>query len=792
MVVLPGRGPLLWLLAAAMVAQAPRPTRVTASAAFPPPRPEKPRQDDTFSMSRLEPYFATGALAQAKSAFDSGLYPRALAALDRARPEVAAHPELGPPVRYLRALALLRAGLPEEAARDLIALETVYPAIADPCRFSAAVAFEGSGHPREAAAEYALVSAASPLRDEALLGESRALAAAGRPREALAALEPLRGLPAPASGAGRDFGAEALLAASALERRLGQGANAVRDEVAIWLRHPLYRAADAARTEAARAAAGLGKVVAKLVAATDADLVARAARILEAHRLDSARAAFAPLAKRLPLGKAPSELACRVHFGLGKALRMLRHHEAAIAELRPVADRCRAPGDGELRARALYVLGSSASIVRPDLGVEVYAALADDFPSSPLADDALFYEADLDQKAGRTADARAALAHLVERYPAGDFANEALFRLFWLAREAGKPQDGLWALEKIEERLSGERVLGKLEPLLRARYWHAATLAAEADPAARADGEARLAALAREVPFSYYGALALGRLPAGADGPPPPPPAEPATVVLHAGTLLSDPDFRAGVELLRLGFPDAAAAELAAVDRRRIGGPAGRAEPLLLLAICLDRAGNRQLAHSIAKATLELPPGGQTTPRQRLLWEAAYPLAYRPEIQHWSAAAEVPSDLVQALMREESALDPAVISGAGAVGLTQLMPSTAARLARRLGLARPSIAALGVPDVNIRLGAAYVGELWRRYGGSAALVLAAYNAGEGAVDRWLAARGKEPLDAFVEEIPIAETRGYVKRVLGTWATYRFLYGQGADRLSRLGVRLSSN
>jgi soluble lytic murein transglycosylase len=160
---------------------------------------------------------------------------------------------------------------------------------------------------------------------------------------------------------------------------------------------------------------------------------------------------------------------------------------------------------------------------------------------------------------------------------------------------------------------------------------------------------------------------------------------------------------------------------------------------------------------------------------QRVLWQVAYPNAFRDLIELWAKTYQVPPDLMQALMREESALDPEVLSAAGAIGLTQLMPATADRLAHKLGLGRVGLAELQSPDTNIRLGTAYLGELLARYKGREVLAVAAYNAGEGAVDRWLQQRNGESLDAFVEDIPVAETRNYVKRVLTSEATYRALY-----------------
>jgi soluble lytic murein transglycosylase len=128
-------------------------------------------------------------------------------------------------------------------------------------------------------------------------------------------------------------------------------------------------------------------------------------------------------------------------------------------------------------------------------------------------------------------------------------------------------------------------------------------------------------------------------------------------------------------------------------------------------------------------------------------------------------------------MREESALDPRALSPAGAVGLTQLMVPTAQETARQLRLGKVTRDRLADPSLNIRLGSSYLGGLVRRFEGSIPLALAAYNAGGGAVSRWLELRRGLELDEFVEEIPVEETRGYVKRVLRSYAAYRLLYGE---------------
>jgi soluble lytic murein transglycosylase len=118
------------------------------------------------------------------------------------------------------------------------------------------------------------------------------------------------------------------------------------------------------------------------------------------------------------------------------------------------------------------------------------------------------------------------------------------------------------------------------------------------------------------------------------------------------------------------------------------------------------------------------------------------------------------------------------------------MVPTAQEVARRLKLGKVSRASLTDASLNIRLGAHYLGQLVRQFDGSVALALAAYNAGGGAVNRWLEQRPGLELDEFVEEIPIEETRGYVKRVLRSYAAYRLLYGVAAESAAPVLPRLS--
>jgi soluble lytic murein transglycosylase len=141
-------------------------------------------------------------------------------------------------------------------------------------------------------------------------------------------------------------------------------------------------------------------------------------------------------------------------------------------------------------------------------------------------------------------------------------------------------------------------------------------------------------------------------------------------------------------------------------------------------------------------------------------------------------------------MREESALDPKALSWAGALGLCQLMPATASGVAMQLKLRQPKQAQLLEPELNIQLGARYLSDLLIRMKGIKPFALASYNAGESAVARWRKENGDEDLAAWVELVPLQETRQYVKRVLRSYNTYKLLYAPGefAKTVAPLPVR----
>ena len=154
-----------------------------------------------------------------------------------------------------------------------------------------------------------------------------------------------------------------------------------------------------------------------------------------------------------------------------------------------------------------------------------------------------------------------------------------------------------------------------------------------------------------------------------------------------------------------------------------------------------------------------------------ILTDRAYPYRTPPQV----AGAPEPA-LVLGITRQESGFDPGVRSGADARGMMQLLPSTAASVARRMGVSY-SLSMLYEPDYNMRLGSSFLGSLVNGFSGSYILAAAGYNAGPGRPPQWIAmcgdprAGGQDPLD-FIECIPFSETRNYVMRVMENMQVYR--------------------
>ncbi len=685
----------------------------------------------------LSPYFADGTLQKAKRAFDRGDYRGARALLDTQPPT---HP-----VRFLRALAAARSGQRETAAAELEALALDYPALADRCLMGAAQARAKLGQTDEAIALYLRVSDHALEFPAARFSAAELLEARGEEEAAIDVLEPVsqhREWPN-----GRDRRAEALFTMAQLARRANDPQKEKALLFAVWSRFP---------TGALAAQAGRRLQGTRIPKGVELD---RAQTLLDAHQNEAGIARARALQRQLA---AFEPLWCRARLIEAKGLRKERRHGLVLKSLREVPERCT---EEDLKARALFQRAVSEEVLKPKLAPQTYEAVAAQFPAHPLADDALFTAAELRLRAGELGEASDRLEQLLVRYGDGEWAAEALFQKFWSSWKQGEAEAGLKYLSRTEALTRGPKLA---EQKLKARYWKARTLLALNDEAGAVE---LFTALALSDPSSYYGLLARWRLEALdplraqklVEVLQAPAPADVTRV--RVGSVRDDPHFRAGVELLRLGMKGASS-ELLAIDRDHPEAP------MRVLVEALNAAGHERAARRVAGIAPRAASLGPMTAELREVWRAAYPDRYGKLVKRFSRSANIDPYLLWALMREESGFDARARSPVGARGLTQLMPETA----RSLAGASLKVESLYEPSKNIRLGSRYLASLLKKFEHREAFAVASYNAGPGAVRRWLKARPDAEMDEWVEEIPFDETRAYVKKVLSSYSTYQLLYG----------------
>jgi soluble lytic murein transglycosylase len=136
-------------------------------------------------------------------------------------------------------------------------------------------------------------------------------------------------------------------------------------------------------------------------------------------------------------------------------------------------------------------------------------------------------------------------------------------------------------------------------------------------------------------------------------------------------------------------------------------------------------------------------------------------------------------------MRAESQYKKDIVSPVGALGLMQVMPNTASKVAHLMGENEFRSDQLLEPEWAIPIGAKYLSRLTKKFSNSIPLVAASYNAGPHRVGAWLNSFGDLDMDEFIEHIPFMETRNYVKKVVSNFYIYNHLYGTKKEQISSL-------
>lgn len=633
-------------------------------------------------------------------------------------------------------------------------------------------------------AGYALYYAAASKRDLGDLDEARTLlrrlqaprpAGIGPPRGYLAEAAAIA--EAAAADAQKDHAAALAIYGDLVTRktatpdeiwlRMGRAALAGRDTdraseifARVYYEFPFSDLAAQARTELDRMRAleplGRGNARYRL------DL-GRAQRLFGGRRYADAESAFTAL-RPYATGADRDLIALR----LAETSVHRRRFQAAHKALGALID------EGPLQDEALYYYASTRrSQGATSDSVRTVRQLADRFPASPWTEEALNNLASAYIREDRPERADEVLRELYKKFPAGRHAEGAGWRIGWRAYRARRYEEAIAFFETTARQFPRSDYRPSF------LYWSGRAHEAQG----RLDTAlARYTLTTADYLNTYYGRLAAERL-AAQRRPVAPPTLQSAPTGPDTAWPGAPPSADTIRLLLALDLHDEALQEVRYLQRTGEDSPvlqataawiANRQGDLLTSVVAIKRAYPQYMAS-----------GGEALPVE--LHRLIFPVAFWDEIGAQATRWKLDRYLLAALIAQESGFDPQIESSARAVGLMQLLPSTARQYARRLRLGTYRRSMLTTPNTNLAMGSALLADLVQRFG-DLHLALAAYNAGTARVARWVEERAGDSLDReeFIDDIPFAETRNYVRRILSTSQDYRRVYAD-AGRVARRPV-----
>jgi soluble lytic murein transglycosylase len=623
---------------------------------------------------------------------------------------------------FLLGMSCVRLELWEEAAGQLGVAAASYPLLADYALYHQGAALVKLGRPDQAFTPlYQLLKQypESRLARAATLLYADTLAGAGYYKEALESYGAfLERYPS-----GSDSLA-ALVGSALCREKLGDPGSAAAIYRGLWLSHPGSPLADKAAPELARlAATGV-----KVEPYSTAELFKRGGILYDLGRYAQAAKCFG----ELPLAGETPEFGAKVRLKTGQALYKARRYQDAEETFRGLSQGT----GGALGSEASFWLAKTQDRAgKTDQAFEQFLRLSRAPQGGTLADEALLEAASLKRQQKKWDEALQLFQRYLSAHPDPQKTGGALWEAAWTSYQARDYQGATLYLRRLAP---------NLELREKALYWLGRSLSNTGD---LKGSQAAYASLAEEYPFGYYALICnrwcdIGQFPA--------PPAN------LSQALPMPVGFEREKALISLGLYDEAARELSATKKSK--------NPLGIARLFLEMENYNGALHAVAKDNAK-----NSLQDSAPVWGVNYPLAYREEVVKNAALTAVPESLIYAVMRTESNYSPGALSPVGAVGLMQIMPTTAE------AMSKGDSARLTQPETNIRLGARYLKDQLKTYDRSVALTAAAYNAGPGNVKRWQKNLGSLPQDEFIESITFRETREYVKKVVSTMELYQRLY-----------------
>lgn len=458
---------------------------------------------------------------------------------------------------------------------------------------------------------------------------------------------------------------------------------------------------------------------------------------------------------------------CETQFLRGRTFYRLKPRRAeSLVAYQSLAQKCVAPEFKNLRKRSLYSWGKrNFDLKKFDASQRVFKTLLNDFSHSSHADDALLFLARIARINSKLADEKKWVTHATKKYPEGDMLHEIVWEHVEALYRKGQYKNFLARLSSLSLPSQDNNYLSQGRLL----YFKAQALL---QLKKKTTSIKVFQKTWKHYPFSFYGYLSYLRLQKLGKTPTLPERNDKLPI------FMTDVKWTHSLKAFALQFKKTQLLNSLLLQMQ----PEGEDE-FWRQAYLYDKVSNFTISHNIIRRKIEGRPWIYPKQGRDFRLHIAWPTPYIVTINNSLSAerAQHPKDFLHAafpsaIMREESSFIVNVESWAGALGLMQLMPRTAQGFDDDIK-GGASIEKLKTAEVNIRVGVDHLMWLSRRTKGHPAMMAAAYNAGLGAVNRWVKKQPNDDIALWVEDIPYFEARNYTKRVMGSYAAYQWILGE---------------
>lgn len=451
---------------------------------------------------------------------------------------------------------------------------------------------------------------------------------------------------------------------------------------------------------------------------------------------------------------------CELTYFKAKALRHLKKYQSAKRDFDYLSENC----SESLMMKSRFMSLSISMALNERDSLDRFDQFVKDYPTSSLSDDILIYKESILKNFSQVEEQKKVLQRVIDEYPDQDMVGMALFSLSFIYAKENNLDLALKYLER-------QKKLGNKDEI-KALYWQN-RLSIFKNPNSMKDIEKKnfksavlgLKKIHETHPESLYGILSYNLL---------------KSLNIRVNNkyffnkkpikidLLSLPSNLKEIGLLILnGFRDEALLLLDGIFMDEENKSKG--DILALFYYILNRP-EKALQKSIKCSENSKQKLSKEYPFEFNLMY--FPECYKEEITKASTKYNISPNLFMGLLRRESVFMPKAQSWAGAMGLGQLMPTTAFGQAKKIGLSNFKEEDLYDVEINLAISSSLLSHLLKKYG-HVVYALAAYNAGEGQVNNWIKKNPDLPIDTFIESIPIKETREYIEDILESFFQYQF-------------------